>query len=116
MIKLNKRKSMKISLINHGCAKNLVDAELILGILTEKGYQVTLYSCEKASLPEKKATPSGMCEPGDDGRSTKFPHPQNTPLFVLAHHSRRFREKAKSRRADKPKTKETTVGEKSPCP
>ncbi len=33
---------MKISLINHGCAKNLVDAELILGILTEKGYQVTL--------------------------------------------------------------------------
>lgn len=33
---------MKISLINHGCAKNLVDAELILGILTDKGYQVTL--------------------------------------------------------------------------
>lgn len=33
---------MKISLINHGCAKNLVDAELLLGILTEKGYNVTL--------------------------------------------------------------------------
>ncbi|MBQ8459073.1 30S ribosomal protein S12 methylthiotransferase RimO [bacterium] len=33
---------MKISLINHGCAKNLVDAELMLGILTKKGYQITL--------------------------------------------------------------------------
>lgn len=33
---------MKIALINHGCAKNLVDAELLLGILTNKGYQVTL--------------------------------------------------------------------------
>lgn len=33
---------MKIVLINHGCAKNLVDAELLLGILTNKGYQVTL--------------------------------------------------------------------------
>ena len=33
---------MKISLINHGCAKNLVDAELMLGILTKEGYQVTL--------------------------------------------------------------------------
>lgn len=33
---------MKISLINHGCAKNLVDAELILGILSENGYEITL--------------------------------------------------------------------------
>ncbi len=33
---------MKISLINHGCAKNLVDAELMLGILIQKGYDVTL--------------------------------------------------------------------------
>ncbi len=33
---------MKISLINHGCAKNLVDAELMLGILVKAGYQVTL--------------------------------------------------------------------------
>ncbi len=33
---------MKISLINHGCAKNLVDAELILGILGENGYEITL--------------------------------------------------------------------------
>ena len=33
---------MKISLINHGCAKNLVDAELMLGILVKEGYQVTL--------------------------------------------------------------------------
>lgn len=33
---------MKISLINHGCAKNLVDAELMLGILTKEGFQVTL--------------------------------------------------------------------------
>ena len=33
---------MKIALLNHGCAKNLVDSELILGILAEKGHQITL--------------------------------------------------------------------------
>lgn len=33
---------MKIALINHGCAKNLVDAELMLGILDKKGYKITL--------------------------------------------------------------------------
>lgn len=33
---------MKIALINHGCAKNLVDAELMLGLLDKKGYQITL--------------------------------------------------------------------------
>lgn len=33
---------MKISLINHGCAKNLVDAELMLGMLSKKGYTITL--------------------------------------------------------------------------
>jgi ribosomal protein S12 methylthiotransferase len=33
---------MKISLINHGCAKNLVDAELLLGILDKEGYSITL--------------------------------------------------------------------------
>ena len=33
---------MKIALINHGCAKNLVDSELMLGLLTAKGYEVTL--------------------------------------------------------------------------
>lgn len=32
----------KIALVNHGCAKNLVDSELILGILTEHGYEITL--------------------------------------------------------------------------
>ena len=32
----------KIALISHGCAKNLVDSELILGILVKNGYQVTL--------------------------------------------------------------------------
>ena len=32
----------KVALINHGCAKNLVDSELMLGLLAEKGYQVTL--------------------------------------------------------------------------
>ncbi len=32
----------KIALINHGCAKNLVDSELMLGLLCEKGYEVTL--------------------------------------------------------------------------
>lgn len=32
----------KVALISHGCPKNLVDAELILGILRDKGYQITL--------------------------------------------------------------------------
>ena len=32
----------KIALVNHGCAKNLVDAELMLGILAERGYEITL--------------------------------------------------------------------------
>lgn len=42
MILLLKREIMKISLINHGCAKNLVDAELMLGMLAKKGYTITL--------------------------------------------------------------------------
>ncbi len=33
---------MKIALLNHGCAKNLVDAELMLGFLADKGYEITL--------------------------------------------------------------------------
>ena len=32
----------KIALISHGCAKNLVDSELILGILAQNGYAITL--------------------------------------------------------------------------
>ena len=32
----------KIALISHGCAKNLVDSELILGILVQNGYKITL--------------------------------------------------------------------------
>lgn len=32
----------KIALISHGCAKNLVDSELMLGILKNSGYEVTL--------------------------------------------------------------------------
>ena len=32
----------KIALISHGCAKNLVDSELILGVLKKNGYQITL--------------------------------------------------------------------------
>ncbi len=32
----------KIALVSHGCAKNLVDSELMLGILSEEGFQVTL--------------------------------------------------------------------------
>ena len=32
----------KIALINHGCAKNLVDSELMLGHLIQKGYEITL--------------------------------------------------------------------------
>ena len=33
---------MKIALLNHGCAKNLVDSELMLGLLAQKGYDITL--------------------------------------------------------------------------
>lgn len=33
---------MKIALINHGCAKNLVDSELMLGVLIKNGHQITL--------------------------------------------------------------------------
>lgn len=32
----------KIALINHGCAKNLVDSELMLGKLAQNGYKITL--------------------------------------------------------------------------
>ena len=32
----------KIALISHGCAKNLVDSELMLGILAQNGYKITL--------------------------------------------------------------------------
>ena len=32
----------KIALVSHGCAKNLVDSELILGILSQNGYEITL--------------------------------------------------------------------------
>ena len=33
---------MRIALVNHGCAKNLVDAELMLGMLSSSGYEITL--------------------------------------------------------------------------
>lgn len=33
---------MRIALVNHGCSKNLIDSELMLGLLTEKGYEITL--------------------------------------------------------------------------
>lgn len=33
---------MKIALVNHGCSKNLVDSELMLGLLAKKGYEITL--------------------------------------------------------------------------
>ena len=36
----------KIALISHGCAKNLVDSELILGILAKNGYKNTLNESE----------------------------------------------------------------------
>lgn len=32
----------QIALINHGCAKNLIDSELMLGKLAQSGYQITL--------------------------------------------------------------------------
>ena len=37
----------KIALISHGCAKNLVDSELILGILKENGFEITLDEISK---------------------------------------------------------------------
>lgn len=37
---------MKIALINHGCPKNLVDAEWMLGHLLERGYEITLNEFE----------------------------------------------------------------------
>lgn len=37
-----KNSNNKIALINHGCAKNLVDSELMLGLLAEAGYKITL--------------------------------------------------------------------------
>lgn len=37
---------MKIALINHGCAKNLVDSELMLGMLSDKGHEITLDETE----------------------------------------------------------------------
>jgi len=33
---------MKIALVNHGCPKNLVDSEWMLGLLVKKGYEITL--------------------------------------------------------------------------
>ena len=33
---------MKIALLNHGCAKNLVDSELMLGLLAQRGHEITL--------------------------------------------------------------------------
>lgn len=37
-----KMKTNKIALINHGCAKNLVDSELMLGLLAQEGFEITL--------------------------------------------------------------------------
>ena len=36
------KKNLKIALINHGCAKNLVDSELMLGMLADEGFKITL--------------------------------------------------------------------------
>jgi len=36
----------KIALISHGCAKNLVDSELMLGVLAQNGYEITLDETE----------------------------------------------------------------------
>lgn len=33
---------MKVALLNHGCAKNLVDSELMLGLLAANGHEITL--------------------------------------------------------------------------
>jgi len=31
-----------VGLINHGCPKNLVDAELMLGMVSDAGFKITL--------------------------------------------------------------------------
>ena len=36
----------KIALINHGCAKNLVDSELMLGMLAQEGFEISLDETE----------------------------------------------------------------------
>lgn len=36
----------KIALVSHGCAKNLVDSELMLGLLAQNGYEITLDETE----------------------------------------------------------------------
>ena len=38
-----------VGVINHGCPKNLVDTELMLGILDKAGYKTTL-EIEKADI------------------------------------------------------------------
>ena len=40
----------KIALVSHGCAKNLVDSELILGLLAENGYNITLNENESDTV------------------------------------------------------------------
>ena len=40
----------KIALVSHGCAKNLVDSELILGLLAENGYSITLNENESDTV------------------------------------------------------------------
>ena len=40
----------KIALVSHGCAKNLVDSELISGLLIKNGYQVTLNENESDTV------------------------------------------------------------------
>lgn len=52
---LNKNKT--IGIIQHGCAKNLVDTELMLGILEDAGYSVTL----AAENPEVKTVVINTC-------------------------------------------------------
>ena len=42
-----KTKLKKIAIIHHGCAKNLVDTELMAGVLQERGYEITLDSDDK---------------------------------------------------------------------
>ena len=42
-----KTKLKKIAIIHHGCAKNLVDTELMADVLQERGYEITLDSDDK---------------------------------------------------------------------
>ena len=67
----------KIALLSHGCAKNLIDSELMLGLLAQNGYEITLdenegdivivNTCSFIHDAEKESVPS-ILEMIDNGK------------------------------------------------